>query len=207
MVSQFATSPAWLGRVSQVKGSGGLLSRGLRYLDPVGVSFRPLWETDAVLRLHPVSGIGLDSRRPLAPVPIPVIVIARVFIVVGILGLIRMMLGRIVVVIRRIVMRVVRGFVRRIIGIGLLRVRVRVGLLVVAGVHMVVLVVERRRQQVLLLVVEDAAHFVYQLVVGGDVEIDERLDHLLAILVLGHLDGDQRVHTHEAQVNPASAHR
>lgn len=70
------------------------------------------------------------------------------------------------------------------------------------GTHMRVLVVVlivQRLLHAMLLLVEQVSHLVNQMLIRGDVQVDQGLEHLLAVIVLGDLEGDQRIDIHWAQ--------
>lgn len=67
------------------------------------------------------------------------------------------------------------------------------------GVLVIVLVVKRLLDSVLLLV-EYVAHLIDQVLVGSDVQVDQRFEHLLSVVVFGDLEGDERIYVHNAQI-------
>lgn len=73
-------------------------------------------------------------------------------------------------------------------------------------VVVVVLVVQRLLDSVLFLV-EQAAHLVDQVFVGGDVQIDQRLKDFFAVIVLGHLEGDQGINVQRAEIEAVGRDR
>lgn len=65
---------------------------------------------------------------------------------------------------------------------------------------MVVMFIIKRFLNSMLLLVENVSHFVNQMLIRSDVQIDQGLKHLLAIVILGDLERDQRIHIDNAQV-------
>lgn len=64
---------------------------------------------------------------------------------------------------------------------------------------MVVLVVERLLES-LFLSVEQVTDLMNQMLIGSDVQIDQRFQNFLAVIVFGHLERDERVDVNDAQI-------
>lgn len=78
------------------------------------------------------------------------------------------------------------------------------------GTHvrvLVVVLVNKRLLDAVLLLVEQVSNLVDQMLVGGDVQVDQRFEHLLAVIVLGDLEGDQGIDVDHAQVQAVGRDR
>lgn len=64
---------------------------------------------------------------------------------------------------------------------------------------MVVLVVERLLES-LFLSVEQVTDLMNQMLIGSDVQIDQRFQNFLTVIVFGHLERDERVDVNDAQI-------
>lgn len=65
---------------------------------------------------------------------------------------------------------------------------------------LVVVLVNECLLDAMLLLVEDMADLMDQVFIRGDMQVDQRFQDLLAVIVLGDLEGDQGINVHHAQV-------
>lgn len=65
---------------------------------------------------------------------------------------------------------------------------------------LVVVLVNECLLDAVLLLVENMANLMDQVLIRGDMQVDQRFQDLLAVIVLGDLEGDQGIDVHYAQV-------